>query len=152
MPAKCYRVRLIPKDRQHLKRLVNTGTGKARTLTRARILLLADEGPGGPAKTDRQIVDGLGVCLRMVAATRERFVQGGFQAALYEQSRPGQPRKLSGKARAHLTALACSHPPEGHARWTLRLLADKAVELGLAQSLSHETVRRVLKKTTSNRI
>ncbi len=152
MPAKCYHVRLMPEDRQHLKRLVNTGTTKARTLTRARILLLADEVPGGPAKTDGQIVDSLGVCLRTVAITRERFIQGGLQAALYEHPRPGQPRKLSGKAKAHLTALACSHPPEGHARWTLRLLADKAVELGLAESLSHETVRQVLKKTTSNRI
>lgn len=152
MPAKCYHVRLMPEDCQHLKRLVNTGTAKARTLTRARILLLADEGPKGPAKADWQIVDSLGVCLRTVAVTRERFVQGGLQAALYEQPRPGQPRKLSGKARAHLTALACSHPPEGHARWTLRLLADRAVELGLAGSLSHETVRQVLKKTTSNHI
>lgn len=147
MPAKRYRVQLGPMDRRRLKHLASTGTHKARTLTRARILLLADEGTDGPGQTDAQIRESLGVCGRTVAATRERFAQGGLEASLYEKPRPGQPVKLSGKAQAHLTALACSSPPEGHVRWTLRLLADKAVELGLTDSLSHETVRRVLKKT-----
>ena len=113
MPAKRYHVELSPEGRQHLEHMVNTGTHKPRTLTRARILLLADEGPNGPGKTDAQIRESLGVCGRTVAATRERFAQGGLRAPLYEKPRPGQPVKLSGKAQAHLTALACSSPPGG---------------------------------------
>ncbi len=140
-------VRLSSEARQDLKRLVSTGSGKARMLTRARILLLSDEGPEGPSKPDAQIVESLGVCSPTVASIRKRFAQEGLESALHERPRPGQPIKFDGKAKAHLTALACTDPPEGHARWTLRMLADKAVEVGLAQSLSHETVRQVLKKT-----
>lgn len=151
MPAKRYHVRLTPDDRQHLEHLVKTGTHKARTLTRARILLLADEGPAGSAPSDGQIRASLGVCLATVAGTRRRFVEGGVAPALKERPRPGQPPKLTGKIQAHLTALACSAPPEGHARWTLRMLADRAVKLELVDSVSHEAVRQVLKKTNSSR-
>jgi hypothetical protein len=147
MPAKRYHVRLSSEARQRLKRLVSTGSGKARMLTRARILLLSDEGPEGPSKSDAQVIESLGGCGTTVASVRKRFVQEGLESALHERPRPGQPIKLDGKGKAHLTALACTDPPEGHARWTLRMLADKAVEVALVESLSHETVRQVLKKT-----
>lgn len=140
-------VRVSSEARQDLKRLVSTGSGKARMLTRARILLLSDEGPEGPSKPDAQIVESLGGCSPTVASIRKRFAQEGVESALHERPRPGQPIKFDGKAKAHLTALACTDPPEGHARGTLRMLADKAVEVGVAEALSHETVRQVLKKT-----
>lgn len=146
MPKRSH-VQLSPEARQDLKRLVSTGSGKARMLTRARVLLLSDEGPEGPSKSDAEIVESLGVCSPTVASIRKRFAQEGLESALHERPRPGQPIKFDGKAKAHLTALACTDAPEGHARWTLRMLADKAVEMGLAESLSHETVRQVLKKT-----
>jgi len=146
MPYKQYRIQLTLADRQFLEDLVSTGTHKARQITRARILLLADEGPEGAAKTDSQIVDSLKVCRQTVATTRARFVKGGLIDALNEHPRSGQPPKFKASVLAHIIALACSHPPEGHARWTLRLLADKAVELSLVESISHETVRHVLKK------
>ena len=147
MPAKRYHVRLSSEAREDLKRLVSTGSGKARMLTRARILLLSDEGLAESSKSDAQIVASLGVCSTTVASIRKRFAQEGLASALRERPRPGQPIKFDGKVKAHLTVLACTDPPEGHARWTLRMLADKAVEVGLVESLSHETVRQVLKKT-----
>jgi transposase len=116
-------------------------------LTRARILLLSDEGLAGSSKSDAQIVSSLGVCSTTVASIRKRFAQEGLESALQERPRPGQPIKFDGNVKAHLMVLACTDPPEGHARWTLRMLADKAVEVGLVESLSHETVRQVLKKT-----
>jgi transposase len=149
--SKIYRVCLGTEERQYLERFVNTGTAKARKITRARILLLADEGPEGPAKNDEQIVESLGVCFRTIAKTRECFAEGGVQSALDDRPRPGQPPKLSGRDEAMITAVACSDPPSGRGRWTLRLLADKLVELSMVDSISHETVRKVLKKTISSR-
>jgi putative transposase len=112
---------------------------------RARILLKADDG-----LSDEEIAAALDVGTATVGRTRQRFVEESL-GALDEHSRPGAQRKLTGKQEARLIAVACTPAPEGHARWTLRLLADKVVELGFADALAHETVRRVLKKTPLNR-
>lgn len=150
MPAKKYHDRLSSDERSYLEHIVNTGTNKARKITRARILLLADESQG-LAKTDKQITESMGVCMRTVAKTRQRFAQEGLEGALKEKPRPGQKPKLSGRDEALLSAIACSDPPEGYGRWSIRLLADKLVELKVVDSISRETVRKVLKKTISSR-
>ena len=151
MPAKKYSVFLSDKERKYLGKLVNTGTDKARKLTRARILLLADESPCGLSNKDKEIMDSLGVCARTVAATRERFVEEGIQGALNEKPRSGRPREFTGREEAKLTLIACSDPPEGRNRWSVRLLADKLVELEVVDSISRESVRKYLKKGMSSR-
>ncbi len=153
MPHKKYLVTLTPEERQHLRQLVSAGKRSARTLTRARILLQADQAEGGPAWEDARIVEALGCGLRTVERVRQRFVEEGLDAALTHkpQERPSRERRLDGAAEARLIALACSQPPEGRARWTLQLLADKLVELEVVESVSDETVRRVLKKTSCGR-
>jgi transposase len=108
---------------------------------------LADESQRGKSKTDSQIAESLNCCLCTIAVARERFSQEGLEAALTERPHPGKPVKLTGKGEAFLTTLACSVSPRGQARWTLRLLADKLVELNIVESISHETVRDRLKKT-----
>jgi transposase len=151
MPAKKYRVFLSDKERKYLRKLVNTGTEKARKLTRARILLLTDESPSGLSNKDKEIMDSLGVCARTVAATRERFVEEGIEGALNEKPRSGRPREFTGREEAKLTLIACSEPPEGRDRWSVRLLADKLVEMEVVDSISRESVRKYLKKGISNR-
>ena len=146
MPAKQYRVFLNGKKRSTLKRLINTGTDKARKITRARILLLADESPRGPSKKDKEIIEALGVCARTVAVTRQRFVEEGLEGALNEKPRSGRPPKFTGRDKANLTAIACTEPPEGYGRWSVRLLSDKLVDIGIVESISRETVRLYLKK------
>ena len=146
MPAKKYRVFLSDKERKYLRKLVNTGVDKARKLTRARILLLTDESPSGLSNKDKEIMGSLGVCARTVAATRERFVEEGIQEALNEKPRSGRPREFTGREEAKLTLIACSDPPEGRNRWSVRLLADKLVELNVVDSISRESVRKYLKK------
>ena len=141
MPAKKYIVDLTAEEREELLKLIKQGEAKARRLNRARILLKADEG-----LSDEQIAEALHTGSATAGRVRQRFVEEGLEAALSERPRRGQTPKLSGRDEAHLVAIACSDAPEGRARWSLRLLADKAVELGLAQSLSHEAVRGVLKK------
>jgi len=150
MPAKKYRVFLSEKERKYLGKLVNTGVDKARKLTRARILLLTDESPSGLSNKDKEIIDSLGVCARTVAATRERFVEEGIQGALNEKPRSGRPREFTGRDEAKLTLIACSDPPEGRSRWSVRLLADKMVELEVVDSISRESVRKCLKKGISS--
>jgi len=150
MSEKRHRIRLSQQDHQALIKLVNTGKEKARKITRARILLLSDEGAYGAARPDEQIAEAL-ISLSFVASTRRRFCLAGMGNPLNDKPRPGQPPRLSGRQEAQLTALACSKPPEGHTAWTLRLLADRMVELRIVQRLSHETVRQALKKTTSSR-
>ena len=152
MPHKKYLVTLDAEERQHLGKLVSAGRRSARTLTRARILLKADQAPGGPAWDDARIAEALGCGLRTVERVRQRFVERGLDAALAHkpQDQPSRERKFDGAAEARLIALACSRPPEGHARWTLKLLADQLVELEVFDSVSDETVRRVLKKTNSS--
>jgi transposase len=146
MPAKKYRVFLSDKERKYLRKLVNTGVDKARKLTRARILLLTDESPSGLSNKDKEIMGSLGVCARTVAATRERFVEEGIEGALNEKPRSGRPREFTGREEAKLTLIACSDPPEGRNRWSVRLLADKLVELNVVDSISRESVRKYLKK------
>ena len=152
---KRYRVRLEGRERDDLEKLVSRGNALARRLTHARILLLADESPGAPAsaaRKDEQIVASLGVNLRTVERVRERFVERGLAEALDPPaSKRVYQRKLDGKGEAQLIALACSAPPEGCKHWTMRLLAGAMVELEYVDSISHETVSRVLKKTRSSR-
>lgn len=142
MPAKKYIVELTPEERQELRQLTDKGTVKARTMKRAQILLKADEG-----WKDEAIMAAVDVSRPMVERVRQRFVQEGLQRALTDGPRPGAKRKLDGRGEAKLIALACSTPPDAHEHWALRLLADQLVELGVVTSISHETVRRVLKKT-----
>jgi len=138
-------VKLKPKERKLLKQLISKGIEKARKITRCRILLLADEG-----RTDTQIIEALKISRNTIRQVRTRYIKEGLEAAINEQSRPGAPKKFSGRQKAKITAIACSEPPEGRNRWTLRLLADKIVELKIADSISYKTVERVLKKTNSN--
>lgn len=149
--SKKYRVFLNHKERNYLRKLVNTGTDKARKLTRARILLSSDESPHGPSKKDKEIMEALGVCARTVAVTRERFSQGDIEEALNEKPRSGRPREFTGREEAKLTLIACSDPPQGRNRWSVRLLADKMVELEVVDSISREWVRKYLKKGISSR-
>lgn len=142
---KTYVVDLKEQERAQLLDLFRRGRARARKLRRAHILLLADEG-----ETDEAIARTVHAGRSTVERTRKRFVEGGLDRALHDRPRPGQPRKLNGKQEAVLVALACSEPPEDRTRWTLRLLAGRLVELGVVEEISHETVRRVLKKTTRN--
>jgi hypothetical protein len=148
--AKVYRVALTADERAELEALVRKGTGAALRLTRARILLKADQGDDGPAWPDTAVADALDVAVNTVANTRQRFVEGGLARALNRkaQDRPSRERVLDGRAEAHLVALACSDPPAGRAHWTLTLLAGRLVELRVVDAVSPSTVRRVLKKTT----
>jgi transposase len=145
MPAAKYIVDLTVEEREHLFQLMRRGNPAARKVTRARILLKADEG-----LTDDQVAAALHVGIATVGRVRQRFVEEGLDSALQEKPRPGQRRKLTGTQEAHLIAITCSKAPEGRARWTLRLLADQVVELGFVEAISHETVRQILKKVTSS--
>src|SRR3989304_2671980 len=146
---KFYRVTLTAGERQDLRAMVASGRSAARKLPRARILLLADQAEGGPGKPDPEIVDALGCGRATVERVRKQFVEEGLDATLNPKpTMRTYERRLDGKAEAHLVAIACGAPPEGRARWTLRLLADRMVGLGQVESLSHETVRRTLKKTS----
>ena len=148
---KSYHVVLTPEQRRQLERQIHCGTGAARLLDHMRVLLKADEGPAGPAWTDAAICAAVEVSQSTVSRIRRAFHQRGLKAALHRRvpSRT-RSRRLDGSGEAHLVARACSAPPEGEVRWTLRLLAGRMVELELAPALSHETVRQVLKKTNSS--
>ena len=150
---KKYVVRLTQDERGHLEGLLRRGKAHTRKLLYARILLKADAAQGGPAWTDERIAEAFGTSAATVARERRRFSEEGLEVALMPK-KPGRPRRrvLDGHAEAHLVALSCSEPPEGRADWTLRLLADRMVELGHVEGVSHETVRRTLKKTRSSRI
>lgn len=150
MPKK-YRIRLSPAQREKLEELTRSGTIKVRKYKRARVLLLADEAHPEGNQLDEAISTRVDISLPTIGRIRRRFVEEGLEAALEEKPRPGKPKTFSGQQRAQITALACSEPPEGYARWSLRLLADKLVELELVDSISHVTVQEVLKKTNSNR-
>jgi transposase len=147
--AKLYRVTLTQQERQELHDLISRGKGDARRLAHARILLQADEAEGGRRRTDEQIASALDTSTRTVERLRERFVEQGFEAALLPKpSSRVYARKLDGRQEARLIALACSKPPAGKKHWTLRMLADEMVELEVVDTLSHETVRQALKKTS----
>jgi transposase len=145
MPKKTYLVTLSDDEREQLEHLLHSGTHATRKVTRARILLKAAEG-----WQDSAIAAALAVGCATVERLRQRFVEEGL-GALEERPRPGTQPKLDEKAEARLIAEACSAAPEGRQRWTLHLLADRVVALGLAQSYSYESVRRVLKKRSSSR-
>lgn len=150
---KKYKVTLTVEERNSLQQLIAAGKAAAKKLTHARILLKADAASGGPAWTDVRIAEALEVHVTRVERLRQRFVEQGLDAALgrKKQDRPSRQRTFDGKAEARLIAVACSQPPQGRARWTLRLLADKLVELEIVDAVSTETVRRTLKKTNSSR-
>lgn len=138
---------LTDEQRDHLNGLMRRGVVKARTVTRARILLLADRSQGHK-NTDAEIAASLLCSASSVFDVRHRYLDKGMDAALYESFRPGAKPKITGEVEAQLVALACSDPPEGRSRWTLRLLADQLVELGLVESISHVAVGERLKKRT----
>ena len=144
MPAKKYIVTLSSQERQELLDLTKSGELSTRKMKRAMILLRADEG-----WKDEEIVAALSSSGSTVERIRKRYVEGGLDKALNEDPRPGARKKLDGRAEAHIIALACSKEgPEDSDRWSLRAIADELVELGLVDSISHEAVRQVLKKTT----
>lgn len=143
--VKKYIISLSEEERSELQTMISTGKSTARKLSHARILLLADARPEG-GRTDQEIVDALGGSVRTVQRVRQRFVEEGFETALNPKSRPRIVSKLE-KAEADLIELAKSDPPAGRKRWTLRLLADQAVQWQYLDGLSHESVRQVLKKT-----
>ena len=142
MPAKKYVVKLTPQEREYLLSLTSKGEVRARKMKRAQILLKADEG-----MKDKEIQSVLNTSRPTVERIRKRFVDGNLDKALHDDPRPGSQTKLDGRAEAQLIALTCSDAPDGHERWTLRLLADKLVELDVVDSISHEAVRQYLKKT-----
>jgi transposase len=150
---KKYKVTLTDEERGLLHDLVATGKAAAKKLAHARILLKADASDGGRGWTDDRIAEACEVSTDTIGRVRQRFVEQGLEAALVRkrQDRPSRARKLDGRAEARLIALACSAPPAGRKEWTMRLLADRLVELEVVESVSDETVRRVLKKTSSSR-
>lgn len=148
---KKYPVMLTDEERQHLRQLIAAGTAPARKLTHARILLKADQSPDRPGWVDAHIAEAVEVSQPTVARIRKQYVEEGLEAALNRRApRREYQRKLTGEHEARLIAIACSEPPAGQARWTLRLLADKLVELEVVEEISYQTVRRVLKKTNSS--
>jgi transposase len=151
---KKYRVTLTDAEREELNGLLSRGKADVRKLKHAQVLLKADAAAGGPAWTDARIAEAIGVGVATVERLRQRFVEEGLAAALnpYRGGKRIYEHKLDGEQEAHLIALACSAPPDGRGRWSLRLLASRMVELGHSDVLSHETVRRTLKKTLSSRI
>ena len=145
MSQKSHCVKLSEHERQCLQKIVESGKDNTRKITRCRILLLADKG-----KTDQGISDALNVCLVTIFNIRRRYHREGLEQAINERARSGQPPKFNGKSMAKITAIACSKPPEGHAKWSLRLLADRVVELGIVDSISYVSIHNILKKTNSS--
>jgi len=150
---KKYIVRLSAEERAALSKLISSGRGPARIFTRARILSKADQGKEGPGWSDEQISEALDVTVQTVERIRRQLLEEGFDAVLsrHEYTQKVSRKKIDRDVEAHLIALSCSKPPQGRARWTLRLLADKVIELGYVESISHEAIRQTLKKTKLNR-
>lgn len=149
---KKYIVTLTEAERADLHQIISAGKAAARKLLHARILLKADASPEEPHWTDEQISEALEVSLATIGRVRQQFVEQSLIAALERRLPCGhRPRRLDGEAEAHLVALACSPAPAGHAHWTIRLLADKMVELEYVKQVGRETVRQVLKKTSCSR-
>jgi transposase len=143
--AEKYLVTLTEEERTDLRELLQKGKSGSRKLTRAHILLLADEG-----ESDDAITAALHTSLSTVHRVRQQFVEASLEQALHERQRPGSQRKLNGRETALLVALACSDPPRGQTRWTMQLLADRLMELKIVDMISDETVRQTLKKTNSS--
>ena len=138
-------VHLNEKERKELRQYLRKGKSSARSLTRARILLLADD-----ARDDEEIAETLKVSKSTIIRIRTRYCEGGLDSALHEKARNGAPFKIDGRIEAELTLLACSDPPDGRSKWTVRLLADKLVEIEVVDSISHMSVQRLLKKMKLN--
>jgi transposase len=136
-------IKLLQNELRSLTTIINRGTTRARTQTRARILDLLHRG-----QHPEEISSLLQVSLQTIFNVKRRYLSAGFDAALFDQPRSGRPIRIDGTQRARITALACSAPPEGYARWSLRLLADKAVELQYCEAVSHNAVKEILKKTS----
>lgn len=147
-----YRVTLTPQERKELKALTRNGKTPAKKFIHARALLLCDTALDGPAWKVANVAEALGITSRTIEHLKKRFVEEGFEAALVRKSRVRPPREVifDGAFEARLIALACSETPPGYRRWTVRLLADKVVELNFVSSVSHMTVQRVLKKMNVN--
>ena len=152
--VKKYVVRLNDEEREQLETLIRKGKGPARRLLKARILLKADVSDAGDGWSDHKIIVALDTSASMVYRVRKQLVEEGFEAVLSRKPRvtPAVPRIFDGEKEAKLIALACSKPPQGYARWTLRLLENKVVELGIVDRASDSTIGRTLKKTVSNPI
>src|SRR6476661_7164165 len=152
--VKRYVVRLSAQEREQLQALVRRGKGPARRLLKARILLKADVSQAGPGWSDSKIIAALDTSASMLYRVRKQLVEEGFEAVLNRKQRmtPAVARIFDGEKEAKLIALACSKPPKGRARWTLRLLENKVVELGIVDRASDSTIGRALKKTFSNPI
>lgn len=147
--SKHVHVELDQDERNELERLIHSGNAPARQQTRARILLLSDRSQG-QKRTDQEVAAAVLCSPSTVLSIRHRYVKGGLALALNDKGWPGAVPKLTGEVEAKLTMLACSEPPQGYARWTLRLLANQMVELGYIDDVSHVTVREWLKKTNSS--
>lgn len=154
MSRKKYIVELSSEERERLEALISKGKSSAKAILKARILLKADQGASGPSWTDDRIVEALDTNSCMVTRVRRQLVEEGLEAVLARKKRAQPPIQpiFDGEAQARLIALACSEPPPGHARWSIRLLADKVVELEIVEAVHFNTVGRALKKTISNRI
>jgi transposase len=151
MRTKRFRVTLTPVEREELQQLISSGFAPARKLAHARILLKADSPPDQSGPFDAEIARAVEVSVNTVERVRQRFVEEGLAAALVPHpSTQARPTKLDGRGEARLLAESCSPPPAGRARWSLKLLADRLVELQVVGSISYETVRRTLKKTSSS--
>jgi len=152
--VKKYVVRLSSEERQQLETLIRKGKGPARRQLKARILLKADVSDAGPGWSDSRIIAALDTNASMLYRVRKQLVEEGFEAVLSRKQRamPAVARIFDGEKEAKLIALACSKPPKGRARWTLRLLENKVVELGIVEHASDSTIHRTLKKTVSSRI
>jgi transposase len=146
-------VKLTREQRQQLEALISAGEASARPLMHARILLKTDYGSEGPRWTQQRIAEALEVGERTIGRVRHRFVEDGLEAALQRRPQPPRPqkRKLDGEQEAQVIALLCGSAPEGFERWSLRLVQQRLIELEIVESVSHETVRQVLKKTNSSR-
>jgi transposase len=146
-------IMLTPTQRQSLEQILNKGRALAWTIKHAQVLLQVDRGPQGPGWSTSQIVQAYGVSRSTVERICRLYREQGLDAALFRRPQPPRPekRKLDGEAEAHLVALLCGEKPEGAERWSLRLVREKLVELEIVESVSHETVRQVLKKTSSSR-
>lgn len=146
---KKYKVTLTKVERDHLNEIISKGMHSAQLYRSAYILLNCDEGKWGLKLTNEQVSKVLQISMRMIDRVKQKFVEEGFEACL--KRRPlskTKEKKIDGDLEAHLIALSCSKPPKGFSRWSLRMLSDKMIELKYAESISHETVRRVLKKTS----
>lgn len=151
-PAAKFVVRLSSEERAELEEMIGKGIGVAYRLLKARILLKADVSADGPGWPDARIAEALETSSSTVLRTRRQLVEEGLEAALSRKKRSSPPSRIfDGKAEARLIAVACSEPPQGYARWSLRLLEKRVVELGIVEATSDTTIQRVLKKTRSNR-